>query len=81
MNHQDLINSCIFEPFQVLLFSDLSGPLINDDAQDVVRRWFEARQGTSRKVFTLGTVEAKGFLAESVYFMSHTKVAQPHPNQ
>ena len=25
--------------------------------------WFEARRGTSRKVFILGTVEAKGFLA------------------
>ena len=27
MNHQDLINTCIFEQIQVLLFSDLSGPL------------------------------------------------------
>ena len=27
MNHQDLINTCVFEQFQVLLFSDLSGPL------------------------------------------------------
>ena len=28
MNHQDLINTCVFEQFQGLLFSDLSGPLI-----------------------------------------------------
>ena len=28
MNHQDLINTCVFELFQGLLFSDLSGPLI-----------------------------------------------------
>ena len=28
MNHQDLINTCIFEQIQGLLFSDLSGPLI-----------------------------------------------------
>ena len=27
MNHQDLINTCVFEQFQVLFFSDLSGPL------------------------------------------------------
>ena len=27
MNHQDLINTCVFEQIQVLLFSDLSGPL------------------------------------------------------
>ena len=27
MNHQDLINTCISELFQGLLFSDLSGPL------------------------------------------------------
>ena len=27
MNHQDLINTCVFELFQGLLFSDLSGPL------------------------------------------------------
>ena len=27
MNHQDLINTCVFEQFQGLLFSDLSGPL------------------------------------------------------
>ena len=27
MNHQDLINTCVFEQFQWLLFSDLSGPL------------------------------------------------------
>ena len=27
MNHQDLINTCVFERFQGLLFSDLSGPL------------------------------------------------------
>ena len=27
MNHQDLINTCIFEQIQGLLFSDLSGPL------------------------------------------------------
>ena len=43
--------------------------------------WFEVRRGTSRKVFILSTVEAKGFLAESAYFMSRTKVIQPHPNQ
>ena len=29
MNHQDFINTCIFEQYQVLLFSDLSGPLNN----------------------------------------------------
>ena len=28
MNHQDLINTCVFELIQGLLFSDLSGPLI-----------------------------------------------------
>ena len=28
MNHQDLINTCVFEQIQGLLFSDLSGPLI-----------------------------------------------------
>ena len=28
MNRQDLINTCVFEQFQGLLFSDLSGPLI-----------------------------------------------------
>ena len=28
MNHQDLINTFIFEQIQELLFSDLSGPLI-----------------------------------------------------
>ena len=28
MNHQDLINTCIFEQIQGLLFSDLSGPLM-----------------------------------------------------
>ena len=27
MNDQDLINTCIFEQIQGLLFSDLSGPL------------------------------------------------------
>ena len=27
MNHQDLINTCVFELIQGLLFSDLSGPL------------------------------------------------------
>ena len=27
MNLQELINTCVFEQFQVLLFSDLSGPL------------------------------------------------------
>ena len=27
MNHQDLINTCVFEQFEGLLFSDLSGPL------------------------------------------------------
>ena len=27
MNHQDFINTCIFEQYQGLLFSDLSGPL------------------------------------------------------
>ena len=27
MNHQDLINTCVFEQIQGLLFSDLSGPL------------------------------------------------------
>ena len=27
MNHQELINTCIFEQIQGLLFSDLSGPL------------------------------------------------------
>ena len=27
MNHQDLINTCAFEQFEGLLFSDLSGPL------------------------------------------------------
>ena len=27
MSHQYLINTCIFEQFQGLLFSDLSGPL------------------------------------------------------
>ena len=27
MNHHNLINTCVFEQFQVLLFSDLSGPL------------------------------------------------------
>ena len=28
MNHQDLINTCVFEQIQGLLFSDLSGPLM-----------------------------------------------------
>ena len=27
MNHKDLINTCVFELIQGLLFSDLSGPL------------------------------------------------------
>ena len=27
MDHQDLINICVFEQFEGLLFSDLSGPL------------------------------------------------------
>ena len=27
MDRQDLINTCVFEQFQGLLFSDLSGPL------------------------------------------------------
>ena len=27
MDHQDLIKTCVFEHFQGLLFSDLSGPL------------------------------------------------------
>ena len=27
MSHQDLINTCVFEQIQGLLFSDLSGPL------------------------------------------------------
>ena len=27
MNHQELINTCVFEQNQGLLFSDLSGPL------------------------------------------------------
>ena len=27
MKHQDLINTCVFEEIQGLLFSDLSGPL------------------------------------------------------
>ena len=27
MNHQDLINTCVLEQIQGLLFSDLSGPL------------------------------------------------------
>ena len=27
MKHQDLINTCVFEQIQGLLFSDLSGPL------------------------------------------------------
>ena len=27
MHHQDLINTCVFEKLQGLLFSDLSGPL------------------------------------------------------
>ena len=27
MNHQDLINTCVFEQIQGLLFSDLRGPL------------------------------------------------------
>ena len=31
MNHQDLINTCIFEQIQGLLFSDLSGPLTCKD--------------------------------------------------
>ena len=30
MNDQDLINTCIFEQIQGLLFSDLSGPLSKD---------------------------------------------------
>ena len=33
MNHQDLINTCIFEQIQGLLFSDLSGPLITVEQQ------------------------------------------------
>ena len=45
------------------------------------RWWFEVRRGTSSKVFILSTVEAKGFLSESAYFMSRTKVTQPHPKQ
>ena len=28
MKQQDLINTCVFEQIQGLLFSDLSGPLI-----------------------------------------------------
>ena len=35
MNHQDLINTCIFEQIQGLLFSDLSGPLNNAWCQKV----------------------------------------------
>ena len=31
MNHQDLINTCVFEQFEGLLFSDLSGPLRYQD--------------------------------------------------
>ena len=36
--------------------------------QDVLRRWFEARRGTSRKVSSWGTFVSKGFLPESAYF-------------
>ena len=43
------------------------GALTNVNALDVVRRWFEARRGTSRKVF-IHTVVPKGF-------------SQPLPNQ
>ena len=45
--------------------------------QDVVRQWFEARRGTSRKVFILGTVVPKGFLAESAYFSSRIRHSAP----
>ena len=38
MNHKDLINTCIFEQIQGLLFSDLSGPLTLDGSADTVRR-------------------------------------------
>ena len=31
MNHKDLINTCVFEQIQELLFSDLSGPLNGDN--------------------------------------------------
>ena len=56
----------------------LNLPLLPRCLDHGARWWFEGRRGTSRKVFILSTVEAKGFLA---YFMSRTKVTQPHPNQ
>ena len=59
----------------------LNLPLLPRCLDHGARWWFEARRGTSRKVFILSTVEAKGFLTESAYFMSRTKVPQPHPNQ
>ena len=31
MDRQDLINTCVIEQFQGLLFSDLSGPLTNEN--------------------------------------------------
>ena len=34
MNHQDLINTCVFEQFEGLLFSDLSGPLTASHGPD-----------------------------------------------
>ena len=40
MNHQDLINTCIFEQIHGLLFSDLSGPLslVHTESLDSLRQ-------------------------------------------
>ena len=42
MNHKDLINTCVFEQFEGLLFSDLSGPLININNHNYQQQWTDA---------------------------------------
>ena len=37
MKHQDLINTCVFEQIQGLLFSDLSGPLMKPNKATLVK--------------------------------------------
>ena len=44
MNHQDLINTCVFEQIQGLLFSDLSGPLKDRFSLQSVVKYFTRNQ-------------------------------------
>ena len=57
------------------------GALINVDAQ---RMWYVGRSkpdgAKAGRFSSWGTVEPKGFLAESAYFSSRTQVIQPCPN-